>query len=62
MALFRFRTAALVGRWHTTRQEALVDALRAGQARRLPSGEDAIELKEFVRLEEQEEPLQRSMM
>ena len=29
---FRYATAALRGRWQTTRDEALFDALRAGQA------------------------------
>jgi len=31
--LYRYRTKALVGPWRPTRQQAIEDALRAGQAR-----------------------------
>ena len=33
MAQHRYRTATIVGRWCSTRDEACQDALRAGQAR-----------------------------
>lgn len=34
MASYRYRTSAIVGPWRPTRQEALRDALNAGQCRR----------------------------
>jgi hypothetical protein len=38
MMQHRYRTAALLGRWHSTREEACRDALRAGIARIDESG------------------------
>ena len=34
MIRHRYRTAALVGEWRPNRRKAVLDALRAGQARR----------------------------
>jgi hypothetical protein len=46
---YRYRTAALLGRWLPTHEAALLSALAAGQARPTQSG--AIELFAFARIE-----------
>jgi hypothetical protein len=43
---FRYRTKALVGSWRATREEAIADAIRAGQAAPIGENADADELIE----------------
>ena len=52
MARYRYVTPALHGRWWSTRDEALADALRAKQARRAPCDQSKVELLDYVRLQE----------
>ena len=52
MNCYRYVTPALHGRWRTTRQEALVDAMRAGQARANPAQPDGIVMLASVEIEE----------
>lgn len=51
---YRYRTPALVGRWCSTREEALLDALKANQARRVDAHE--IELMSYTMIEEGDPP------
>jgi len=39
---YRYRTCVLVGPWRDRREEAIADALRAGQARRADAGTDLV--------------------
>ena len=39
---YRYRTCVLVGPWRHRREEAIADALRAGQARRADAGVDVV--------------------
>ena len=55
MTLFRYVTPALHGRWFPTREDALYNALQAGQARRLPWDGGVSELSEFSRLKEDDQ-------
>ena len=52
MNCYRYVTPALHGRWRTTRQEALVDAMRAGQARANPARSGGIDMLASVEIEE----------
>jgi hypothetical protein len=52
MARYRYITPALHGRWWSTRDEALADALRAKQARLLPCDQSKVELLDYVQLQE----------
>jgi hypothetical protein len=52
MARYRYVTPALHGRWWSTRDEAVADALRAKQARLVPCEDFRVELLEYVRLQE----------
>ena len=52
MARFRYVTPAVHGRWCSSRDEALLDALRAGQARGQTQDPSTIELLEYARLQE----------
>jgi len=52
MARYRYVTPALHGRWWSTRDAALADALRAKQARRVPCDQSKVELLEYVHLQE----------
>ena len=52
MACYRYVTPVLHGRWRNTRQEALVDAMRAGQARAHPGRPGDIVMLCDVRIEE----------
>ena len=52
MACYRYVTPALHGRWRNTHQEALVDAMRAGQARASPGDPGGIVMLCGVRIEE----------
>ena len=52
MNCYRYVTPALHGRWRTTRQEALVDAMRAGQARANSAQPGGIEMLASVEIEE----------
>ena len=40
MGRYRYRTCVLVGPWRDRREEAIADAVRAGQARRADTGVD----------------------
>ena len=42
MARYRYRTAALLGRWRSTPEEAAADAVRARQAKR-EEGSDSLQ-------------------
>ena len=55
MACYRYITPALHGRWRTTLQEALAEAVRAGQARGDPMRPDEIEFLGGARIEAHEE-------
>jgi hypothetical protein len=52
MARYRYVTPALHGRWWSTRDEALADALRARQARRTDCDQSKVELLDYVKVEE----------
>jgi len=52
MNCYRYVTPALHGRWRNTRQEALVDAMRAGQARANAAQPDGIVMLASVEIEE----------
>jgi hypothetical protein len=52
MGFYRYVTPVLKGRWRNTREEALAEALAAGQAY-LSLGE--VRLFEFARLEERQD-------
>ena len=52
MICYRYVTPALHGRWRTTRQEALVDAMRAGQARANAALPDGIVMLASVEIEQ----------
>ena len=52
MTCYRYVTPALHGRWRNTRQEALVDAMRAGQAHASSGRPGEIEMLGGVRIEE----------
>ena len=52
MQRFRYRTPALVGHWWRTRQQAVRDALHAGQAKQIGAGR--IELLSCTDIEDDE--------
>lgn len=53
--LYRFRTAALVGPWRKTARQAVLDAVRANQARRDDRDRDAVRWLVPGRIEEIED-------
>ncbi len=53
MTQYRWITSALCGRWCSSPEEALYDALRAGQGFQTLANSDQITLHEFARVEEQ---------
>jgi hypothetical protein len=56
---YRYSSAVMVGSWRETRTEALLDALHAGQADRRQGKGARIVLREWVTLEEADEPRNR---
>ncbi len=52
--LYRFRTSALVGPWRKTPRQAVLDAVRAHQARRDERDRDAVRWLVPGRIEETE--------
>ena len=52
MTCYRYVTPALHGRWRSTLQAALVDAMRAGQARADPDQPGGFAMLESARIEE----------
>ena len=52
MQRFRYRTPALVGHWWPTRQQAVRDALDAGQAKQIGAGR--ISLMSYTDIEDDE--------
>jgi hypothetical protein len=50
--LFRYVTAALCGRWRRSREDAMLDALKAGQAAYDPAVPGGIRPLKFARIEE----------
>lgn len=52
--LYRYRTSALVGPWRKTARQALLDALRARQARRDEHDRQAVRWVVPGRIEERE--------
>lgn len=50
MQRFRYRTPALIGRWWPTRQQAVRDALDAGQAKQI--GARRIALLSYAEIED----------
>ena len=57
MARFRYRSPVVLGRWFATREEALADALRAGQAYRDPDDETQVILRQDTYIEEKDQPI-----
>jgi hypothetical protein len=57
MPRFRYRSPVVLGRWFATREEALADALRAGQAYRDVDDETRVKLRDDTFIEESDEPL-----
>ena len=53
---YRFTTPAIIGAWRHSRESAVRDALNAGQATRSPVNGREIELREWVTIEESDEP------
>lgn len=52
MQRFRYRTPALIGHWWPTRQQAVRDALHAGQAKQINAGR--IALMSYTEIEDDE--------
>lgn len=55
MRRFRYRTSVVLGRWFASREDAVADALRAGQAYVDPDDPEKVVLRNDVRIEESEE-------
>jgi len=53
---YRYRAAAIVGSWRETRYQAMLDALKAGQADRSLGNGAKIVLREWTTIEESDEP------
>lgn len=56
---FRFTTSVLVGPWRSSREEALGDAVKAGQAVRSLATPDGLEWRVIGRIEECEREAQQ---